>query len=140
MEKFRKLKMGSGSFNAFYLEFIKLVAKLKFTKEMLLQEFMHKLFPRMQDRRNSGLEYPDNIKDLAARCQKIYDQMMATNRVQSNTKQANTKVANISTRFIPSNMQIINRSIPFSPQATSSSTNAYCPRPGNSFSPLTNEK
>ena len=36
MKKFRKLKMGSGSFNAYYLEFIKLIAKLEFTKEMIL--------------------------------------------------------------------------------------------------------
>ena len=115
MEKFRELKMGSGSFNAFYSEFIKLAAKLEFTKEMLLREFMHKLSSCMQDRINSGLEYPDNIKDLAARCRKIYDQMMATDRVQSNTKPANTKVANTPTRFIPPNMQIINRSIPPSP-------------------------
>ena len=47
MEKFRELKMGSGSFNAFYSEFIKLAAELEFTKEMLLREFMHKLSPRM---------------------------------------------------------------------------------------------
>lgn len=77
MEKFRKLKMGSGFFNAFYSKFIKLVAELKFTKEMLLQEFMHKLSPHMQDQMNFGLEYPDNIKDLMVHCQEIYDQMLA---------------------------------------------------------------
>ena len=49
MKKFRELKMGSGSFNAFYLEFIKLATKLKFIKEILLEEFMHKLFFHMQD-------------------------------------------------------------------------------------------
>ena len=36
MKKFRELKMGLGFFNAFYFKFIKLVAKLKFTKEILL--------------------------------------------------------------------------------------------------------
>ena len=36
MEKFRKLKMGTRSFNTFYFKFIKLVAKLEFIKEMLL--------------------------------------------------------------------------------------------------------
>ena len=81
MEKFRELKIGLDSFNAFCSEFIKLVAKLEFTKEMLPQEFMHKLSPRMQDRMNSGLEYSDNIKDLAAYCRKIYNQMLAPDRV-----------------------------------------------------------
>ena len=37
-------------------------------------------------------------------------------------------------------MQIINRSIPFSPQTILSSTSAYCLRPKNTFSPLTNEE
>lgn len=32
------------SFNTFYFKFIKLVVKLKFIKEILLQKFMHKLF------------------------------------------------------------------------------------------------
>ena len=81
MEKFRELKMGSRFFNAFYSEFIKLAAELEFTKEMLLQEFMHKLSPCMQDRINSGLKYPDNIKNLAAHCRKIYDQILATDWV-----------------------------------------------------------
>ena len=89
---------------------------------------------------NSGLEYPDNIKNLATRYRKIYDQMMATDRVRSNTKPANTKVTNTPIRFISPNMQIINRSIPLSPQAISSSTSAYYLRPENTFSPLTNEK
>ena len=35
--------MGLRSFNAFYSEFIKLEAKLKFIKEILLQEFIYKL-------------------------------------------------------------------------------------------------
>ena len=135
MEKFRELKMGLGSFNAFYLEFIKLAAELEFTKEMLLREFMHKLSPRMQDRMNSGLEYPDNIKDLAARCRKIYDQMLVTDRVRSNTKLANTKVANTTTRFIPPT-----RFVPPSSQTTSTSISGYCPKPGNTFFPLTNKK
>ena len=47
MEKFKELKIGLGSFNTFYSEFIKLTAKLEFTKEMLLQEFMHKLSPHI---------------------------------------------------------------------------------------------
>lgn len=79
MKKFRKLKMGLGSFNAFYLKFIKLAAELEFTKEMLLREFIHKLFFHMQDRMNFRLEYPDNIKDLIAHCREIYNQILATN-------------------------------------------------------------
>ena len=47
MEKFTKLKMGSRSFNVFYSEFIKLAAELESIKEILLQEFMYKLFPHM---------------------------------------------------------------------------------------------
>ena len=73
IEKFRELKMGSRSFNAFYSKFIKLAAKLKFTKKMLLPEFIHKLFPHMQDQINFRLKYPNNIKNLVICCQKIYD-------------------------------------------------------------------
>lgn len=35
-KKFRRLKIGTRSFNAFYSEFIRLLTKRKFTKEMLL--------------------------------------------------------------------------------------------------------
>ena len=49
IEKFKELKMGSESFNTSYSEFIKLAAKLEFIKEILLQEFMHKLYPCMKD-------------------------------------------------------------------------------------------
>ena len=127
--------MGSGFFNAFYSEFIKLAAKLEFTKEMLLQKFMYKLSPHMQDRMNSRLKYPDNIKDLAAHCRKIYDQMLATDWVRSNTKPAKTKIANTPTRFIQPNRFVLPSS-----QTTSSSTSGYCPKPGNIFSPLTNKE
>lgn len=58
------MKIGLGSFNDFYLEFIKLATKLEFIKEMLLQEFMYKLFLCIQDWMNSRLEYLDNIKAL----------------------------------------------------------------------------
>ncbi len=54
----------------------------------------------MQDGINSGLEYSDNIKDLAARCRKIYDQIIATDQVRSNTKSANTKMAYTPTIFM----------------------------------------
>ena len=135
IEKFKELKMGSGSFNAFYLEFIKLATELEFTKEMLLREFMHKLFSCMQDRMNFGLEYLDNIKDLALHCRRIYDQMLATDQVQSNIKPANTKVANTPTRFILST-----RFVPPLSQTISSSTSGYRPKPGNTFSLLTNKE
>ena len=36
MKKFRELKIGLGFFNVFYSKFIKLAAKLEFTKKMLL--------------------------------------------------------------------------------------------------------
>ena len=79
IKKFRKLKISSGFFNIFYSKFVKLAAKLEFTKEMLLQEFMHKLSPCIQDPMNFELKYPDNIKDLAVHYQKIYDQILAIN-------------------------------------------------------------
>ena len=62
-------------------------------------------------------------------CWKIYDQILATNQVQLNTKPANTKVANISTRFFLPSFQTI-----------SSSTSSYHPKPGNTFSSLTNNE
>lgn len=49
IEKFKELKIGSGSFNNFYSKFIKLRAKLKFIKEILLQKFMHKLSLHIQN-------------------------------------------------------------------------------------------
>lgn len=84
---------------------------------------------------NSELEYSDNIKDLAARSRKIYDQMLATDWVQSNTKPGNTKIAHTTTRFIP-----LIRFFPPSSQTTSTSKNNYCPKPGNTFSLLTNNE
>ena len=61
------------SFNVFYPKFIKLAAKLELIKEILLQEFIHKLSLHMQDQINFGLEYLNNIKDLAIYYQKIYN-------------------------------------------------------------------
>lgn len=68
IEKFKKLMMSLGFFNTFYLEFIKLATRLKITKKILLQKFMHKLSPYLQEQINFELEYPDNIKNLAVRC------------------------------------------------------------------------
>ena len=39
---------------------------------------MHKLFSYMQNQIISRLEYLDNIKDLVIYCQKIYNQILAT--------------------------------------------------------------
>ena len=49
MEKFRELKMEASSFSDFYSEFIRLASDLEYTLEMLIQEFKHKLTPRLQD-------------------------------------------------------------------------------------------
>ena len=49
IEKFRELKMGVSSFSDFYSEFIRLASDLEYTSEMLIQEFKHKLTPRLQD-------------------------------------------------------------------------------------------
>lgn len=127
--------MGSGFFNIFHLEFIKPAAKLKFTKKMLPQEFMHKLFSRIQDRMNPGLEYLDNIKNLTTYCQKIYDQILATNQIQLNIKSTNTKLANISTWFSSPT-----RFFSLSYQTTSSSTSCYRFKPGNTFSSFINKE
>lgn len=121
--------MGLGSFRVFYSKFIKLVAKLKFIKEILLQKFMHKLSSFMQNRIDSRLEYLDNIKHLAIRCQKIYDQMMAIDWIRLNIKPANTKIANISIRFIL-----------FSFQTMLTYTNIFCLRVRNTFSLFINKK
>ena len=128
IEKFGELKMGSGSFNAFYSEFFKLAANLEYIKEMLLQEFIHKWSPQMQDGMNSGLEYSDNIKDLAARSPKIYNQIIATVQDRSNTNSANRKMAYTPTIFVSLS------------QTSSTTTNGYCLRPENTFSPLTNKE
>ena len=121
--------MGLGSFNALYLKFIKLAAKFKFIKEMLLQEFMYKLSLYMQNQINFEIEYLDNTKDLALRCQKIYDQMLVIDWVKSNTKLANIKVANIPTRYFSSSSQI-----------TLSNISGYCPKPRNIIFLLTHNK
>lgn len=76
---------------------------------------MHKFSSYMQDYMNSGLEYLNNIKDLAMHCWKISDQMITINWVQANIKLANPKVVDPSTRFILSSLQTI-----------STSTNFYC--------------
>ena len=79
IKKFRELKIGLGFFNVFYLEFIKLIAKFNFIKEILLQKFIHKLSFCIQNQINFRLKYLDNIKDLAMYFQKIYDQILAIN-------------------------------------------------------------
>ena len=81
IKKFRKLKISLKFFNVFYSKFIKLAAELKFTKEILLQEFMHKLSFCMQDQINFRLKYLDNIKDLILHCQKIYNQILAIDQI-----------------------------------------------------------
>ena len=49
IKKFRELKMGASLFSDFYSEFIRLASDLEYTSEMLIQEFKHKLTPRLQD-------------------------------------------------------------------------------------------
>ena len=86
MEKFRELKMGASSFSDFYSEFIRLASDLEYTSEMLIWEFKHKLTPRLQNRLNSGVEFPTSISALAKRCLSIYKQMQATDRIRDKTK------------------------------------------------------
>lgn len=71
MKKFKKLKIGTGSSNSFYSNFLQLKAKFKFTNQILLQKFIHKLSPYMQDQINSESKYLDIIKNLAIYCQNI---------------------------------------------------------------------
>ena len=73
LKKLKKLKMGIKFLNTLYSKFINLIAKLEFIKEILLQEFIHKLFFYMQNSINSRLKYLDNIKDLIIYYQKSYD-------------------------------------------------------------------
>ena len=65
MEKFQDLKIGTSLFNDFYFEFIRLVLDLEYMSEMLIQEFKHKLIPRLQDQFNSGVKLPNSISALA---------------------------------------------------------------------------
>lgn len=78
--------MSLRSINTFYFKFIKLTTKLEFIKKILLQKFIYKLLLRIQHQMKSELNYLDNIKDLAIHCKKIYDQIIATNHINSNTK------------------------------------------------------
>lgn len=71
MKKFGKLKMDIRFFYTFYSKFIKLRADLKFKKKILIQKFMHKLFPYMKDQIISELKYLDNITNLTMRFRKI---------------------------------------------------------------------
>ena len=86
MEKFRELKMGASLFSDFYSKFIRLASDLEYTSEMLIQEFKHKLTPRLQDRLNSGIELPKTISALAKRCLSIYEQMQATDWIREKAK------------------------------------------------------
>ena len=78
--------MEASSFSDFYSKFIQLASDLEYTSEMLIQEFKHKLTPRLQDRLNSGVELPTSISALAKRCLSIYEQMQATDRIRDRTK------------------------------------------------------
>ena len=62
-------------------------------------------------------------------CQKMYDQIIVTDWVQSNIKPINIKIANILTKFDLPSFQTI-----------SISTNISRPRLRNTSSPLTNKK
>ena len=53
---------------------------------MIIQEFKHKLTPRLQDYLNSGVELSTLISVLAKRCLSIYKQMQATNKIRDRTK------------------------------------------------------
>lgn len=78
---------------------------------------------------NFRFEYPDNIKNLAIYCQKIYDPRIATDRVSSNIKLANSKVANTPTSLVPPLFQ-----------TTSTSRSIFYPILKNTLSPLLNKK
>ena len=78
--------MEASLFSNFYSEFIRLASELEYILEMFIQEFKHKLTPRLQNRPNSGVELPTSISSLAKRCLSIYKQMQAINRIRNRTK------------------------------------------------------
>ena len=82
--------MGANSFSDFYSKFIQLASDLEYTSEMLIQEFKHKIMPRLQDRLNSEIELPKTISALAKRCLSIYEQMQATDRIREKAKSSTT--------------------------------------------------
>ena len=86
MKKFRELKIEASLFSDFDSEFIRLASDLEYTLKMLIQEFKHKLMPRLQDCLNSRVELPTSISALAKRCLSIYEQMQATDRIRDKTK------------------------------------------------------
>ena len=55
IKKFRELKIGLEFFNTLYSEFIKLAAKLEFTKKILQPKFLHKLSFSIENQINFGL-------------------------------------------------------------------------------------
>ena len=86
MEKFRELKMGTSLLSDFYSEFIQLASDPKYTLEMLIRKFKHKLTSQLQDWLNSSIELPNTISALVKRCLSIYEQMQATNRIRKKAK------------------------------------------------------
>ena len=73
MEKFRELKMRASLFSEFYFKFIWLVSDFEYISEMFIQQFKHKLTPRLQDWLNSSIELSNTISVLAKRCLSIYE-------------------------------------------------------------------
>lgn len=47
IEKFQKLKLGISWFNNFYSKFFCLTSDIKYTSDMLIQKFQHKLTPQL---------------------------------------------------------------------------------------------
>ena len=86
IEKFQELKMEASLFSDFYFEFIQLTSDLEYTLEILIQEFKHKLTPRLSDCLHSGVKFITSISALAKRCLSIYKQMQAIDRFRDKTK------------------------------------------------------
>ena len=86
IERFRELKMEASLFSNFYFEFIQLASNLKYTSEILIREFKHKLIPHLQNCLNSEVKLSTSILALVKRCLSIYKQMQATNRIRDRTK------------------------------------------------------
>ncbi len=108
MEKFRDLKMGASSFSDFYSKFIRLASNLEYTSEMLIQEFKHKLMPRLQDWLNSRIELPKTIFALAKHCLSIYEQIQATDLIKEKAKSSMTvqTIVNVLLRAVTSSSRV----------------------------------
>jgi hypothetical protein len=79
-QEYRRLKQGGRTFADFYADFQRLTAELSdFSERTLVDDLWEKVSYQIRDRMNDGLERPDQISELARRCQRIDQQLISSN-------------------------------------------------------------